>query len=324
MRWLYAIATAAAFNAAAFKPRTVIVSGATGRTGRAVIDALLKDDATTVAALVRNGSKAAAVLPVHSRLKTVVVDVEDAIALGAACEGADAAIWCATGLATDPEKLIDEVGLPVIAKALPKAAKDAPPTVVMLSSAGVTRPSWRSRKQRRLERAYDIPIVRLNPAGILGKKVKAERALAKATSAFCVVRPCGLNDDWPSGRPVFSQGDVAVGRTNREDVATVLVAALDNASARGKTFEMLSLKGYPAPASFDAAFDALGHGTPSSSAVDAQYALLQQLLPGVEQDPTRLEMGRSYEQVDAGEVDRQKGSAPTEREKAVAAGALGN
>lgn len=92
MRWLYAIATAAAF-----KPRTVIVSGATGRTGRAVIDALLKDDATTVAALVRNGSKAAAVLPVHSRLKTVVVDVEDAIALGAACEGADAAIWCATG-----------------------------------------------------------------------------------------------------------------------------------------------------------------------------------------------------------------------------------
>ena len=69
-------------------------------------------------------------------------------------------------------------------------------------------------------------------------------------------------------------------------------------------------------------FAALGAAPPSSRAVDATYALLQQLLPGVEMDPTRLEMGRTYEQVDAGEVNRARGAAATPREAALAARAL--
>ena len=44
-------------------------------------------------------------------------------------------------------------------------------------------------------------------------------------------------------------------------------------------------------------------------------------MPGVEQDPTRLEMGRRYEEVDSGAVDRERGAAATDRERAVAAGA---
>ena len=49
----------------------------------------------------------------------------------------------------------------------------------------------------------------------------------------------------------------------------------------------------------------------------ATYDALQQLLPGEEQDATKLEMG-PYEQVDAGQVARAPGAAPTERELAVA------
>ena len=60
---------------------------------------------------------------------------------------------------------------------------------------------------------------------------------------------------------------------------------------------------------------------PARRATAATYALVQQLLPGVEQDPTRLEMGRKYEEVDSGAVDRERGAAATDREKAVAAGA---
>ena len=100
----------------------------------------------------------------------------------------------------------------------------------------------------------------------------------------------------------------------------MLVAALDAADARGKTFEMATLKGYAPPSSFDDAFGALAY-TPSRRATQATYALVQQLLPGVEQDPTRLEMGRRYEEVDSGAVDRERGAAATDREKAVAAGA---
>ena len=57
------------------------------------------------------------------------------------------------------------------------------------------------------------------------------------------------------------------------------------------------------------------------SAVDATYYALQQCLPGEEQDPTKLEMGRTYEQVDSGEVAaRDRGAAPTARERKVASG----
>jgi hypothetical protein len=141
----------------------------------------------------------------------------------------------------------------------------------MLSSAGVTRPSWSDDKKTKMAGAADIPIVRLNPGGILGLKCDAEQvwvcvhmigvfnlssdfcvkevagllffwpcfhllhvhgwscmnahgcghAMMKLTSFFfnflssqalrdsdlpyCIVRPCGLNEDWAPGRPVLSQ-----------------------------------------------------------------------------------------------------------------------
>jgi hypothetical protein len=307
-------------TASALQPRTVIVTGATGKTGQAVVKELLKDEATTIRCFVRNKTKAELVLPQDEpRVRLCSVDLEDQAALAELVKDgeADAAIWCATGLTAD-KLLIDQVSLPTLAKALPRVSRDAAPNCVMLSSAAVTRPGWSSRKQKRFARSYDIPIVRLNPAGILGKKLNAEKKLARATPAFCVVRPVGLNDEWPCGRPIFSQGDVAVGRSNRDDVVAVLVAALDSADARGKTFEMASLKGYAPPSSFDDAFAALTYRTGPN---DATYALVQQLLPGTEQDPTRLEMGRKYEEVDSGAVDRERGAAPTDREQAVADGA---
>jgi hypothetical protein len=100
-------------------------------------------------------------------------------------------------------------------------------------------------------------------------------------------------------------------------------------------------------------------GALDESAVDATYHALQQLLPGEEQgarthppdhhepraarllsrdqgrrpprrpslvcaDATKLEMGRTYEQLDAGVVvPRERGAAPTDRERQLAAGVAG-
>ena len=83
--------------------------------------------------------------------------------------------------------------------------------------------------------------VRLNPGGVLGKKVAAEKALRRSRVPYAIVRPVGLKDSWPSGRPVFSQGDVAVGRTNPDDLAKVLVGALQEPEATYKTFEVRGL-----------------------------------------------------------------------------------
>jgi hypothetical protein len=192
----------------------------------------------------------------------------------------------------------------------------------MLSSAGVTRPEWSEDKKQRLEGAADIPIIRLNPADVLGKKRAAETRLRQSGLPYAIVRPTGLKDSWPAGRPIFSQGDVAVGRSAPADVANVLVGLLDQPDAVGKTFEMLTLTGYPPARSLAPALRRLmsdKDGPLSPAAVEASYALLQQALPGEEQDATQLEMGRSYEAVDRGEVaPRERGAAPTERERKIA------
>jgi hypothetical protein len=86
---------------------------------------------------------------------------------------------------------------------------------------------------------------------------------------------------------------------------------------------MFTMTGYPAGA-LGTALEALASDKtpPSEAAVEASYRVLQQMLPGEQQDATKLEMGRTYEEVDAGKVGRERGAAPTERELSVAQGAL--
>jgi len=62
-------------------------------------------------------------------------------------------------------------------------AEDAPgitPKFVLLSSAAVTRPEWREEQRETFAEAYGIPIVGLNPGGILGFKLKGERVSGEA------------------------------------------------------------------------------------------------------------------------------------------------
>jgi len=301
----------------------VAVTGATGRTGRLVVDSLLKSG-HSVTALVRDGDKAASVLPAAVACRELDLATAGAEEMRTACAGADKLIWCATGF-TDAGELIDVRGMKELVPGA-IAATGETPAVVMLSSAGVTRPAWDDAKKARLIGCSDIPIIRLNPGGILGKKCEAEQALRESGVPYCVVRPTGLKfEGWPQGRPFLSQGDVAVGRCNAVDLAETLVGVLGEAAAAGKTFELFTLAGYPPPNSLSQTLERLSAdaaGQLPEAAVDAAYDLLQQCLPGEEQDATKLEMGRTYEQVDSGEVRRESGAPPTERELSVAGGAL--
>ena len=58
------------------------------------------------------------------------------------------------------------------------------PKVIMLSSAGVTRPSWDKEKKAEFAGCADIPIVRLNPFGILDIKADSEERLRKSGKFF--------------------------------------------------------------------------------------------------------------------------------------------
>jgi len=211
--------------------------------------------------------------------------------------------------APGPETSIDLIGVPALAEAMavPDGESEGPPRVVMLSSAGVTRPAWDTKKKERYPGAADIPIVRLNPFGILGIKADSEERLRQSGTPYCIFRPTGLNDDWPqNSRPVLSQGDLAVGRIHRADVASLLVDCLLSPHTAGVTFEASTLAGY-APGSADAALSRLRRdagGAIGEGELDITYNMLQQVLPGEKQDAAALAMGQTYEQLDVGETGR--------------------
>jgi len=308
-------------------PSKVAVAGATGRTGSLVVKELL-NRGVSVVALVRNMEKANEIFSNGDDIDIVKCNLDSESEIETAVEGCDASIWCATGF-SDAEssvfdklkklfditfaaqKSIDAVGVPKMALCmnLNNVSSSLLPKMVMLSSAGVTRPSWDEEKKAKLKGAADIPIVRLNPFNILNIKAESETKLRETGVNYCIVRPCGLNDNWPSGsRPIFSQGDVGVGRMNRKDVAKVLVDALAAPEAVGKTFEVVGLAGYPAPVSIRNMLKNLHSDKELQSSeiygedeLLATYKIMQQLLPGEKQDAAALAMGQTYEQLDKNE-----------------------
>jgi len=290
-------------------------------------------------------------LPYNPKLDIQKVDFTNPQQLGQAVQECDAVIWAATGFTNDydssseqesskpesivdkvlsvlgfkttnkekeaektpeePKQSIDDIGLPALAKAFQDKSTGGTPKIVMVSSAGVTRPSWTDEKKQQLVGCADIPIVRLNPFGILDIKAASEEKLRDTGVDYCIFRPCGLNDEWPMGqRPILSQGDVAVGRINRQDVATLCCDVLGMPEANGKTFEAVTLGGGYAPGGPSAIAKTLSNfpldsqGPLSKEVVTASYSIMQQLLPGEKQEAAKLAMGQTYEQLDNDETGR--------------------
>ena len=109
------------------------------------------------------------------------------------------------------------------------------PQFVIVSSAGVERNAVVTEEERKNE----MPIVQLNPGGILNWKYKGEMAVRGSGLAYTVVRPTGLNED--EEEPCLleaQQGDRIMGKISREEVAEVVVAALRSPEAVNKTFEL--------------------------------------------------------------------------------------
>lgn len=93
------------------------------------------------------------------------------------------------GIALAPKQTIDAVGVPALATGFVGAENEMKcPKVVMLSSAGVTRPTWNDEKKAMFPGSAEIPIVRLNPFGILDIKRESEEKL-RETGKFSVVAP---------------------------------------------------------------------------------------------------------------------------------------
>lgn len=115
------------------------------------------------------------------------------------------------------------------------------PSLIQVSSASTERNALIGDNVA--ARAADIPIVQLNPSGVMNWKYKGECAVRNSGLAYSVMRPTGLvgDVDPDEGKPYsveFAQGDMVAGRVSREDLAAVVVQATTEPSAVNTTFEI--------------------------------------------------------------------------------------
>ena len=231
---------------AALIERTVLVAGATGRTGRLIYRRLQRLSSVgsisysfTVRALARSAAKARSVLSCStcdSRDGIFIGDIRDpkSLDVSGAFDGKVDALVIATGATVVRDKAgnftypsgawprdVDWEGGRNLVRALGTSSS---PHVVLISSMGTTSPGS----------ALD----RIGPDGfVLSYKLSLEAFLASAPSAkiphWTTVKPCGLVDDeYVAGERQLLVGHddtlekIAKPVVARDDVARVVVAAL--------------------------------------------------------------------------------------------------
>jgi len=201
----------------------VVVAGATGGTGRALVSNL-RAQGFAVRAFVRDASKARVVL--GDELQFAEGDVREPETIAAALKGATYVISSIGSSRSDPSngpEAVDFGGVKNLAEA---SAAAGIKQFVLVSSSGVTQ------EDHFLNKVMD---------NVLIWKFKGEEALRASGVPYTIVRPGGLVNK-PGGTHAleFVQGDTTAGVINREDVALICIAALGNTNALGKTFETFS------------------------------------------------------------------------------------
>jgi uncharacterized protein YbjT (DUF2867 family) len=204
---------------------TVLVVGATGRSGPGLLEALRAGGYTRVRALVRDPASARAKLAADVELAQG--DVRDPASLAKALDGVQYIVSTLgsntfNDPANSPEK-VDYEGVRNLATAAKAAGVKQ---YVQVSSLGVTNPNH--------------PLNRFGK--VMEWKLKGENALRTSGVPYTIVRPGGLGDG-PGGKVGIrvGQGDtMASGAIERADVGIVCVQALGNPDAVGKTFEIVA------------------------------------------------------------------------------------
>lgn len=113
------------------------------------------------------------------------------------------------------------------------------PQILLISSAGVERNALVGNDEE--ARKKEIPIVQLNPGGVLNYKYEGENAVRASGLPYAVIRPTGMSDNADGAGSALleiSQGDRITGKITRAEVAQVVDAALSLSVSEGKTVEI--------------------------------------------------------------------------------------
>jgi uncharacterized protein YbjT (DUF2867 family) len=221
-RWRTGRARARACSTAALSNRPVLVTGATGRTGRLIVDRLL-ERGVPVRALVRNPAMGRRLLP--TGVRQFVGDVRNINTLGAPVAGVSTVIIATSGGVEhhNSAELVDYFGTSnVIRQALASHVE----LVIFISTLGATGP----------EHYLDT-----EPSSV-GWKAQAEELIRGSGIPYCIIR-AGWLKDGAGGQPLsVSQGDTVRGPICRADLAEVCARVLLLPSARGKTIDVVAAR----------------------------------------------------------------------------------
>jgi uncharacterized protein YbjT (DUF2867 family) len=206
---------------------TVLVAGATGRTGKVVVQ-LLRAQGVKVRGFSRNVDAARAAMP---DVEWVAADVRDPGSLEGLARGADRmVIALGSNSFRDPANRPEEVDDAGVARLAALAKAASLKHVVLVSSAGVTRAQPGEGRFAKL--MY----------GVMTAKLRGEDALRRSGVPYTVLRPVGLWDKPPGEYGIaLVPGDPPISAMiSRSDVAAVAVHALVDPAARNKTVVILN------------------------------------------------------------------------------------
>ncbi len=199
----------------------VLVVGATGQTGKRIIEILNSSSTFEPYAMIRNEDQQQMFedMDVETVMGDLEKDVEQTV------QGMDKVIFAAgSGGKTGEDKTIaiDQEGAIKMIEASKKAKVKK---FVMLSSMGADKP----------ESNKDLKVY-------LEAKQKADEHLKNSGLAYTIVRPGALNDDLGLAKVKLAEKLDENGEISRDDVAFLLVMSLADPLVKNKTFEALEGK----------------------------------------------------------------------------------
>lgn len=210
---------------------TVLVTGATGRTGSLMYKALT-DAGEHVRALTRTAEKASDILGCHACDESDGIylgDVTNVSSLANAMKGVDTLVIAVGAHGDEPDDVVDSIewtGVKNQMEALLSGGKDGK-RVVLFSSMSTTKAKQHNH--------------------VLFDKARAEKYIVEQDIPFAIVKPCGLSDEAGHERellvghddtePWFGEGFYMIPRA---DVVSVAAAALMSPPTDKLRFDLCS------------------------------------------------------------------------------------
>lgn len=195
---------------------TVAVFGASGQTGRRIVERLLREEEHAVLAITRRG------MPTGQRLRSAQVDLSSASTdlLQAVLDGVNAVVFAAGGdsLRVDRDGAI---------RTIEAAERAGVSRYVLLTGMGVGR----DRPAELYGGFWDT---------YFGAKEESERRLRKSSMRWTILQPGELLNSPGRGRIEFAPtGSLAIGAITRDDVAEVITTVLARDDVAGRSWEIL-------------------------------------------------------------------------------------